>query len=222
MVGIRYDIILWDFDGTLVDTSKGIFRSVRSAVLAVGEPEPDEKTLRKFIGPPLMFSFQHYMGMSPETAEKAVLAFRKHYEDGDLYASAVFPGILPLLKKLHAYGAKNAVATLKPEVMAVRLMEHLELSPYIDACSGSTPDEMGHKSKAQMIDTALGMLSFTEKSRAVMIGDTRFDAEGAKEAGVDFIAISYGFGITPQEARTMEHVFMAASAQELEYFLFED
>lgn len=212
---MRYEIILWDFDGTLVDTSPGIMESIRHACGLLGQPELDESTLRKFIGPPLYFSFQEYAGYSPEMAERATHLFREHYTAGGLYHSFIYPGLPGLLNKLSKAGAKNAVTTLKPENTARLLLSHFQIDGLFAACKGSDPNKMADLTKAQIIGHVLDALGVQDKSRAVLIGDTVFDEEGAWESGVDFIAAAYGFGFEKRP----DCVFYAENVESLEKFL---
>lgn len=212
---MRYDIILWDFDGTLVDTSPGIMESIRHACAQLEQPEPDAATLRKFIGPPLYFSFQEYTGYSPELAERATHLFREHYIAGGLYHSILYPGLPALLEKLSKVGAKNAVTTLKPENTARILLRHFEIDGLFTVCKGSDPNKMADLTKAQIIGYVLNELGVKDKSKAVLIGDTVFDQEGARESGVDFIAAAYGFGF---ETRP-NCVYYAENMDSLEKFL---
>lgn len=191
---MRYDIVLWDFDGTLVDTSPGIMETIRYVSSALGRQEPDEATLRKFIGPPLYFSFQEYTGYSPELAEQATHIFRDRYVSGGLYNSVVYPGLPSLLKRLVEHGVKNAVATLKPENTARMLLSHFEIDSLFAICKGADPNKMTGMTKGQIVEFILEKLGVSDKSRAVLIGDTKFDEQGARESGVDFIAAAYGFG----------------------------
>ena len=97
---MNYHTILWDFDGTLVDTSPGIMACICYACAQLKQPEPEKAVLRKFIGPPLYDSFQAYLGYSPPLAEEATRIYRKYYEKDGLYQSNIYPGMKDLLKDL--------------------------------------------------------------------------------------------------------------------------
>lgn len=213
---MRFHIVLWDFDGTLVDTSPGIMGSIRHACAVMGKPEPPETTLRKFIGPPLYFSFQEYAGYAPEEAEEATRLFRTHYQGGGVYNSEIYPGMASLLQKLCERGAKNAVTTLKPENTAKMLLDHFGISRYIAVLKGNDPTKVdSHLTKAQTIDGALEALGVTDRSEAVLVGDTVFDEQGARESGVGFVAAAYSFGF----AQRPDCLYYAESVEALEKFL---
>ena len=96
--------VLFDLDGTLTRSEEGIWNCVRYAAEKLGFPVPDAATLRKFIGPPLGWSFMEYMGMSEEMANKAVYTYRERYEAVGLFENRVYPGIRRLLRTLHRDG----------------------------------------------------------------------------------------------------------------------
>lgn len=212
---MRYDMILWDFDGTLVDTSPGIMSSIRYTCAQLGKPEPDEKTIRKFIGPPLEFSFREYTHYPPELAKEATNVYRTHYTGEALYDCSVYPGLPALLNEICIRGGKNAVTTLKPEFMAKRLLKHFDLERFFAACRGVDTEKKEQPTKAGLIRLVLEMLDIQDKARAVLIGDTIFDEQGARDSGVDFIAAGYGFGFEERP----DCVFYAENVESLGKFL---
>ena len=219
MERLRYELVIWDFDGTLVDTSPGIFRSLRAALCQLGYPDPSQELLERFVGPPLFQAFQENLGMSPQLAERALRLFRADYEREGVYQSQVYPGLEGLLGRLHAAGAKLGVATLKPERMARLLLERFGLAGLIDACVGSDEQDRGGRTKAQMIGDVLARTGCAP-ARAVLIGDTRFDLEGARQAGVAFLGAGYGFGRL--EELLEPGAPLAKTPAELAGFLFLD
>lgn len=215
---LQYQTVIWDFDGTLVDTSPGIFRSLRVAFQRLGYPDPSPELLSRFVGPPLFQAFQEHVGMSPQQAEQALLAFRADYEARGVYQSQLYPGLEEILRQLHAAGAKLGVATLKPERMARLLLRQFGLLDLMDACVGSDDQDRGTRTKAQMIQMVLDQVGCKNPQQAVLIGDTRFDLEGAKQAGVPFLAAGYGFG--ELESLLGPDAPLARTPGELENYLF--
>lgn len=212
---MRYDVVLWDFDGTLVDTEPGIMASICCACAQLGKPIPSKAVLRKFIGPSIFFSFREYMGFPEALAEQAAMLFRDSYSGGNIYQSALFPGINDLLRLLMRSGVRNAVTTLKPENAARLLMKHLGIEDCFAAVKGSDPDRLEHLTKAQAVEYVLSQLGVTDKSKVALIGDTVFDEEGARKSGIDFIAAGYGAGFeNPPQC-----VFYANRVKDLEKFL---
>ena len=94
--------IVFDFDGTIMESAPGITRSVRHALVTLGFPEPDEETLLKFIGPPLHPAFREFGGLSYEQAEEAVRVYRERYGAIGLFEARVYPGVAPLLRALQS------------------------------------------------------------------------------------------------------------------------
>ena len=217
---MKYQVVLWDFDGTLVDSSPGLFRSLGRMFERMGRPVPGEEVLRKFIGPPIVYSLKTYTGMSDEDAEKAVWLFRENYEAGGCYLSKVYDGLPELLGRLRERGIKTGVATLKPEKTARHLLEYLGIDHLIDTCIGNRNDEKGAITKKDIIETALDRLGWTDKSRVVLIGDSVYDADGAITAGIDFVGAAYGFGLLPEQAEELGCCYVAESPADLEPFFF--
>lgn len=212
---MNYHTILWDFDGTLVDTSPGIMACICYACAQLKQPEPEKAVLRKFIGPPLYDSFQAYLGYSPPLAEEATRIYRKYYEKDGLYQSNIYPGMKDLLKDLCSQGVHHAVTTLKPENTARQLLNHFDIAQYFTLCEGADPSKMKSRTKAQIAADALNRLGVKDKSHTILIGDTVFDEQGAKENGIGFVAVAYGFGFsTPPEC-----LFYAESVEALRNFL---
>ena len=129
--------VIFDLDGTLTQSEEGIWNCVRYTAEQMGCPVPDAETLRKFIGPPLDYSFQTWMGMSEEQADEATRVYRSRYQTVGLFENRVYPGIRRLLRGLKAQGYWVAIATGKPQSPSERIVEHFGLSPWIDRVVGS-------------------------------------------------------------------------------------
>ena len=106
--------VLFDLDGTLTQSEEGIWNCARYAAERMGVPEPDAATLRKFIGPPLIWSFQELLGMSPEDAARAQDYYRERYTTVGMYENRVYPGIRRVLRTLKSAGFQLGVVTGKP------------------------------------------------------------------------------------------------------------
>ena len=180
--------VLFDLDGTLTRSEEGIWNCVRYAAEKLGFPVPDAATLRKFIGPPLGWSFMEYMGMSEEMANKAVYTYRERYEAVGLFENRVYPGIRRLLRTLHRDGWYIGIATGKPQRSSERIIEHFGLNRYITKIVG--PKDGHGADKELLIRQALP----EDAGEAWMVGDRRFDMEGAKKVGIGAIGAGYGYG----------------------------
>ena len=188
-----YDYVLFDLDGTISDSSEGITKGIQIALRSMGIIEEDRENLRKFIGPPLKYSFPTFYGFDDRQCEKAIKAYREYYSKTGLFENRAYDGIEDILKKIKASKKKTAVATSKPEKFSVQILEKFGLLSYFDVVSGATLDGV-RGDKCEVIEEALRRFGNPDKSRVVLIGDTRFDAEGAKQAGIDCIGVLYGFG----------------------------
>ena len=128
--------VIFDLDGTLTQSEEGIWNCVRYAAEKCGFPEPDAATLRKFVGPPLSYSFREYLHMPDEMADVAVAKYRERYSVVGLFENRVYPGIRRLLQMLRRQGAYVAVATGKPQVYAERVVDHFGLTKWFDKVVG--------------------------------------------------------------------------------------
>ncbi|MBQ8983560.1 MAG: HAD-IA family hydrolase [Lachnospiraceae bacterium] len=187
----RYDIAVFDVDGTLLDTSEGILNSVKHTIDVFGKPMPDPETLRSFIGPPIQNSFQKEYGLSKEEADTMAAEFRKVYKDIYLFGAVPYEGIYECMDTLRKAGVKLAVATYKRQDYAEKILKHFAFDRYCDVIYGS--DFEGKLSKMDIIEKCMKDLGSTDYKNAVMIGDSWHDANGAEQLGVDFIGVTYGF-----------------------------
>ncbi len=207
------DCVIFDLDGTLLDTSPGIMESVRFAAEKLGYPQPTDDQLRTFIGPPLTDSFMRCYGCNNEEAKKLTAAYREHYREGALLKAIPYDGIFELCTELKKTDFILAVATSKPQEFSEQILNHFGFSfPVI--CGA---DMGGKLTKADLIRKCVAK---TGADRAVMIGDTEHDAKGAMETGVPFIAVSYGFG-NPDAMMEYPHIGVANSPMDVLQILKE-
>lgn len=185
---------VFDLDGTLTQSEEGIFNCVRYALDQMGMPQHDEAVMRRFVGPPLGWSFREYSGMNEAQVEQALKLFRKRYNDVGLFENQVYPGIRRLLRTLKQEGWYVAVATGKPEIPAKRILAYFHLDRYFDRIVGTHEHQAAEKK--EMIINAL-----PEKwDEAWMIGDRSFDVDGGRAVGIHTIGVGYGYG-TEEELR---------------------
>ena len=189
----KYDVILFDLDGTLTDPGIGITNSVMHALKKYGIEVDDRKNLYKFIGPPLIESFEKYYGFSHEEAVKSVDYYREYYADKGIYENVVYDGAENLLKNLFEMDKKIILATSKPEPFAREILRHFGLDKYFLFAAGSTMSET-RTNKADVIEYALDECNITDKSSVVMIGDREHDIIGANKNGIDSIGVLFGYG----------------------------
>ena len=214
---MQYKTILFDLDGTLTDSAPGILNSVRYGCRKLGLPVPDDATLRRFLGPPLIDSFRNLCGLSAADADRAVAAFREYFPTKGIFENEVYPGIPAMLADLHARGCQLVLATSKPEEYARRIMAHFDLEPYFTAICGATLDET-RTDKAEVIAYALETAGITDKTGLVMVGDREHDVLGAKKNGLPCIGAVYGYG-TAGELTAAGAAALAETVEELHKLL---
>ena len=176
----KYEIFLFDLDGTITDSALGITNSVMYALKKFGIEETDRTKLYKFIGPPLTESFEKFYGFTKEQSLDGVKYYREYYHDKGIYENRVYDGLEEVLKKINEAGKQAIVATSKPEEYA-KIIIDMEM-------------DGGRGTKAQVITYALEKNDITDKSNVLMIGDREHDVIGAHENGLDCLGILYGFG----------------------------
>ncbi len=217
---MRWKTILFDLDGTLTDPVTGICRSVQYALGKAGKPVGPLEHYHKWIGPPLLRSFEVYANATPEEAQTLLGYYRERFSSVGLFENEVYPGIPELLRELKEHGARLAVATGKPTVFSRQILEHFGLLPYIEYISGISLDREP-PDKCQTILHALYELGESDKSRCVMVGDRAHDAIGAKMGGIDFVGVLYGYGSRDElEAEGAE--LIASDVKQLRRILLSD
>jgi phosphoglycolate phosphatase len=182
-------LVLFDLDGTLVDSSPGIHAAVRYAAAALGRSEPTAPQLRGMVGPPLQDGFALVLGVPVAEVPRAVAAYREHYAAGALLQATVHDGVPDLLAALRAAGATLAVATSKPEPFAVRLLEHTGLLPAFASVHGATMDGLV-RHKDQVVAAALA--AHPDGRDPVLVGDRSHDVLGAAAHGLPCIGAGWG------------------------------
>jgi phosphoglycolate phosphatase len=211
-----YNIILFDLDGTLTDPKEGITRCVQYALEKVGVIEPDRDKLIPFIGPPLMASFQEMYGLTEEEARRGVGYYRERFVNVGMFENGVYPKIPAMLQTLQDLGKELVVATSKPTVYSVQILDHFDLSRYFSKVIGSNLDG-SRVEKGEVIEFALSEIGRYDKSRVVMVGDRKHDVIGAGKNGIDSVAVTWGYGDREElsQARPTYSVFTVDQLTEL-------
>lgn len=213
----RYDVALFDLDGTLTDSKIGITKSVQYALQRFNIIEDDLDSLEKFIGPPLLDCFKEYYEFDEEQSKQAVAYYREYYANKGIYENAVYPGIEKLLNKLCRDKKKLIVATSKPTFFAEKILEHFSLNKYFAFLIGSNLDGT-RVIKSEIIENVLDRLPSVSKRSIVMIGDRKHDIRGAKKNNIASIAVTYGYG-TKEELQEAEPTYFVESVEQIKDIL---
>lgn len=214
----RYACVLFDLDGTLLDTERGVMTSIDDTIEKLGFPQLSPEIKKTFVGPPIFESFQRCYGLSDKDATRAQNHFREVYPQKHLFEAQRYDGMDELLAGLKADGVLLGVATNKPQAYAIPLLEHFGFQAYFDVMLGSQAPRLNNK--ADVVRECLMLLGVADPRRAVLVGDTMHDQRGAEQSGVDFLAVSYGFGFTAGDtAQAVNAVAMCADPQAVAAFL---
>lgn len=191
---MRDRFFLFDLDGTLTDSREGALNGVKLVLKHYGIAIPGERELDRFIGPPLRDSFRR-VGVPEGEIENAMKLYRSYYAAVGKFENSPYPGIKELLARLSEEGYSLYVATSKPEVVSVEILEHFGLARYFGRIAGATLDG-SIDTKEAVIERLFEEIGAQHpRKNAVMIGDTVFDALGARSHGIPCVGVAWGYGI---------------------------
>lgn len=213
---MKYRNIFFDMDGTITNSGHAIMSTAHYTLDHFGYHNEPEEKLRRFVGPSLMDSFQNLYGFSEEKAGEATRIYRQKYESGVMYDVTIYPGIRQLLTDCNASGLSCFVVTSKVEESAILILEKLGIMSLFRAVIG--PDRNDPSSnKERLIDRAIDEYHLVRKE-CIMIGDTHFDIDGAHDAGIDSVAVTYGYG-DPDSIRSSHPVYTADTPADISALL---
>lgn len=189
---MKYRLVIWDVDGTLLDTREGLTAAYQYTLNVLKLPPKTDEKIRSYIGPTPQTIFKTHFGLNDETAQQATDIFRERYKTHNLLKARVYDGVYGAMGSLRAHGAKQAVATNKRQDYATEICEHFGFDKYCFPIIGADNDNK--LTKADLIKQCLQTLDTTDVSTIVMIGDTQGDKTATEIVGIDFIGVNYGFG----------------------------
>jgi phosphoglycolate phosphatase len=211
-----FTTILFDLDGTIVDSAPGITGTLVYTFEELGRPVPPPAELLAYVGPPILDSFRERGGMSMGEAAEALAIYRPRYLEVGALDSSVFPGVPDVLRAIHEAGIPLSLATSKPETPATFILSNYGLLDYFDIITGASEDEV-RSSKTDVVAEALVRLSAfgADLSRPVLVGDRMHDVEGAAANGVPTIFVDWGYGAAEEQAGSIAVVRTPAELQKL-------
>ncbi len=206
----HYDVILFDVDGTLIDSAHGILNTLEEVFTKMGV-DVTHVNLRRYLGPPLRKSFGEHFS-DPAKIEEATELYRESYREKGSHEGTAYPGAAEMLRRLKEAGFVLCTATSKPTVVVTPILEEQGLAPYFDFIGGASMDE-SRDTKTEVVRYVLTQPCVQGK-RVLMVGDRRDDMQGAVNCGLDATAVLYGYG-GREEVAPFAPVFMAADCKEL-------
>lgn len=209
--------ILLDLDGTLTDPKIGIHSCIRYAMEKMGQPLADDTDLDWTIGPPLKASFIQLLNSAEDAlAEQALAFYRERFSTIGLYENELYPHVIETLKALVERGYNLYLATAKPQVFAIRILEHFELLDYFTKPYGS--ELTGERTnKGDLIHYILQQEQLVPE-HCIMVGDREYDILGARRNGIETIAVTYGYGTDAEIAQAAPKLQIRQFAELLNYF----
>ena len=214
-----FDYVIFDFDGTVADTGEGILKSLQYSFVAMGDPEPELSDLKKFIGPPVFYSYTHFYGISEDRVDLYVKKYRERYREKGIYESKVYDGLKDLLVSLKEKNIKVGIASSKPENLIYSVSDYLGITDMFDVIVGVKSDNSKHSTKAGLIAQAMQELGAQDKNKVLMVGDRLFDIDGAHEAGVKCCGALWGYG-DEEEFKEHNADFIVRLPEEIEKIVF--
>lgn len=188
----KYELVIFDVDGTLLDTTEGVLASVQYTIDAHTLPKLSSEDLQMFIGPPIQNSFKKFYSFDDERNQTLAETFRNRYKEHDLLKAVPYNNIYEVLDFLRNENIKIAVATYKRQDYAVEILKHFNFDKYTDILYGA--DNFNKLKKKDIIKKCIEDSAVEKYENVLMIGDSDNDAIGAEEIGVDFLGVTYGFG----------------------------
>ncbi|MDR2634524.1 MAG: HAD hydrolase-like protein [Clostridiales bacterium] len=210
---MKYKTVIFDIDGTLLNTEKGVTRALSYTLERFGKHIPPDFDKRRFLAPSMGYTMHNFFGFTPEQADAALAVYRIRYAEDGFSDTELFPGIYELLTDLHAAGVKIVIATSRNGFSTFSILDRYRLNGFVSHAAFSDGDPRCNSKRAIIKDA----LSAAELP-AIMVGDTVLDADGARENGVPFIGMLYGYGI-PDELESAGAYKLCKSAGELREIL---
>lgn len=209
----RYGLVIFDVDGTLLDTKEGILSSVKYTINHFGLPMISNEKLLEFIGPPIQDSFANAFGLQGCILQEIATVFRSHYATEDLYKAKPYEGIYDVFENMKTRNIQTAIATYKREDYARDITRHFGFDRYTENIFGA--DHENKLKKKDIILRCVGFANLSSNREALMVGDSLNDGIGAQQNEMDFVAVTYGYGFKSGEPCSCKCVGICDSPKEI-------
>ena len=207
------DTVLLDMDGTIIDSGPGIMRCINHTLAHYGRKKAPIEVLKKCVGPPLSDTFKNRFGFPEDMVMEAIQVYRAEYNAGGIFECELYPGIRECIRDLFDSGYDVVVTSSKYDVACRRIVEHFDIDKYFYDVVGSSMDAK-RETKTEVLEAFFELHPDKKKERTILVGDTRYDAEGAANAGIRFLGVSYGYG-TRESMEAYDNIGIVDSAEKI-------
>ena len=189
-----FTTIVFDFDGTLIDSKPTVLRCIRHAMQKMGQPLPEDEDLSLCVGPPLRENFARLLATQETSAiEEALAHYRKLYDQGRaMFDCGLYPKVPELLDALSQSGYALYIATAKPFDFTHQLVEHFKIKPYFRGIYGPNLD--GTLDSKEKLVAELVRQEGVLPEKTIMIGDRKHDIDSARSNSIYPAGVTYGYG----------------------------
>lgn len=214
---MKYLHVIFDFDGTIADTSKGIFNSIRNVEKTYGFHNSTEEQMGSHIGPSVEKAYSRSYGISGDLLNSVIQTHKEYMVDQGSIEITFYDDIIDVITKMHESGIRCSIATLKADAALKKIMDRFELNEIIDHALGV---EYGKgQTKTDILNDCISRSNIPSES-TVLVGDSHYDAIGASEADIDFLAVLYGFGFkNAKEVNRYGNIGIANMSKEILDFI---
>lgn len=209
---MKYQHVIFDFDGTIADTSRGVFNSIKNVEETYGLPNMTKDQMMYHIGPPVEKGYSHNYNISGDLLKSVIQTHKEYMIDGSIEMT-FYEDIIDVITKIHDSGIYCSIATLKADVALKRIIKHFELDGIIDYALGADYDKV--QTKTTILENCISNSSIPT-DLTVLVGDSPYDAIGASEVKIDFLAVLYGFGFkNAKEISRHDNIGIARTPKEI-------
>jgi len=185
--------VYFDMDGTIIDSFPGVSTGLVHAMKEFGYEVPDVDTLHKCIGPPFSYSLPNILHIKDEDYDEFVKCYRKIYTEELMLECDVYDGVKECLTELKNRGYSITLCSSKPEAACRQILEYHKMTNLFTEIGGASADGRIN-TKLDVIEECFRRSPWQKREETVLVGDTKYDAEGAREAGIRCIGILWGMG----------------------------